>query len=57
MIIEIGKGNGHIVIDDNTGEIMTVFVTNVIKDKFDFLTTTSYKREGNKHYNIRQHEQ
>ena len=56
MIIEIGKGNGHIVIDDNTGEIMTVFVTNVIKDKFDFLTTTSYKREGNKHYNIRQHE-
>lgn len=53
MIIKIGKGNGHIVIDDNTGKIMTVFVKNIIKNKFDFLGTTSYKKEGNKHYNIR----
>jgi hypothetical protein len=53
MIIEIGKNNGHIVIDDNTGKIMTVLVKNIIKDKYDFIATTSYSREGDKHYNLR----
>ena len=53
MIIEIGKDNGHIILDDNTGKIMTVLVKNIVEGKHDFIGTTSYKREGDKHYNIR----
>ena len=53
MILEVGKDQGHIVIDDNTGRIMSVLVKEGVKGKFDFKAYTSYKREGNKHYNIR----
>ena len=53
MILQIGKDNGHIILDDNTGKIMTVLVKNIVEGKHDFLTTTSYKREGDKHYNMR----
>lgn len=53
MILEIGKDNGHIILDDNTGKIMTVLVKNMVEGKHDFIGTTSYKREGDKHYNIR----
>lgn len=53
MILKIGKNQGHVVIDDNTGKIMNVLVKDGVKGKFDFIGTTSYKREGNKHYNIR----
>ena len=54
MKIEIGKDNGHIILDDNTGKIMTVLVKNIVEGKHDFLTTTSYSREGDKHYNMRE---
>ena len=53
MILEIGNKQGHIVIDDNTGKIMTVLVKNIVEGKHDFIGITSYKREGDKHYNIR----
>ena len=53
MEIEIGKDNGHIILDDNTGKIMTVLVKNIVEGKHDFLTTTSYSRKGDKHYNMR----
>jgi len=32
---------------------MNVFVKDGVKGKFDFRSFTSYKREGDKHYNIR----
>ena len=54
MEIKIGKDNGHIILDDNTGKIMTVLVKNMVEGKHDFITTTSYKREGDKHYNMRE---
>ena len=53
MEIKIGKDNGHIILDDNTGKIMTVLVKNIVEGKYDFIATTSYKREGDKHYNMR----
>tara|TARA_R110000772_G_scaffold226929_1_gene337620 strand:+ start:1880 stop:2041 length:162 start_codon:yes stop_codon:yes gene_type:complete len=53
MKIEIGKDNGYIILDDNTGKIMSVLVKEGIKGKFDFLSTTSYSRKGDKHYNMR----
>jgi hypothetical protein len=53
MEIEIGKDNGHIILDDNTGKIMTVLVKNMVEGKHDFITTTSYSRKGDKHYNMR----
>ena len=54
MEIKIGKDNGHIILDDNTGKIMTVLVKNIVEGKHDFLTTTSYSRKGDKHYNMRE---
>lgn len=53
MKLKIGNKQGHVVIDDNTGEIMSVLVKDGVKGKVDFRSFTSYKREGNKHYNIR----
>jgi hypothetical protein len=53
MEIKIGKDNGHIILDDNTGKIMTVLVKNIVEGKHDFIATTSYNRKGNKHYNMR----
>jgi hypothetical protein len=32
MEIKIGKDNGHIILDDNTGKIMTVLVKNLLMD-------------------------
>jgi len=53
MELQIGNKQGYVVIDDNTGKIMNVFVKDGVKGKFDFRSFTSYKREGDKHYNIR----
>jgi nitrogen regulatory protein PII-like uncharacterized protein len=54
MELQIGKNQGHVIIDDNTGKIMNVLVKDGVKGKFDFRGITSYKREGDKHYNIRE---
>lgn len=53
MKLEIGKNQGYIILDDDTGKIMSVFVQNIVDDKFDFKTFTSFKVEDNKHYNMR----
>jgi nitrogen regulatory protein PII-like uncharacterized protein len=53
MELQIGNKQGYVVIDDNTGKIMNVLVKDGVKGKFDFRSFTSYKREGDKHYNIR----
>ena len=53
MEIEIGNKQGHVVIDDNTGKIMSVLVKEGVKGKHDFIATTSNNRKGNKHYNMR----
>jgi len=53
MELKIGKDNGHIILDDNTGKIMTVLVKNIVEGKHDFITTTSYSRKGDKHYDMR----
>jgi hypothetical protein len=52
MKLEIGKNQGSIIIDDNTGQILSVDVYNAIKDKFDSIATKSYSRVGNKHYKL-----
>ena len=43
MKLEIGSNQGHVIIDDTTGKIMSVLVQNVIKDRFDFHSFASYK--------------
>ena len=54
MRLEIGKNQGHIIVDDNTGKILSVLVKGVAKNKFDFRAFTSYRREKNKHFNMRE---
>jgi hypothetical protein len=54
MTLEIGNKQGHVIIDDNTGKIMSIFVKEGVKGKFDFRGFTSYKREGKKHFDMRE---
>ena len=53
MKLKIGKDQGYVIIDDNTGRIMSILVKDGVKDKFDFRTFTSYNKKEDKHYNIR----
>ena len=46
MKIYIGDNNGHIIIDDDTGTILSVLVRNVIEGKSDgrsFYSHTNHK--------------
>ena len=51
MKLQIGENNGYVIVDDNTGHVLDVFVM-VDKDIFDNSITTSYRREGDKHYKL-----
>ena len=42
MKIDIGDNNGHIIIDDDTGTILSVLVRNVIEGKSDGRAFYSY---------------
>ena len=42
MKLEIGNNQGHVIIDDTSGKIMSVLVRNAVEGKSDFIGTTSY---------------
>jgi len=42
MKLEIGNNQGHVIIDDTSGRIMSVLVRNAVEGKSDFIGTTSY---------------
>jgi len=42
MKLEIGNNQGHVIIDDTSGKIMSVVVTRAVEEKSDFIATTSY---------------
>ena len=42
MKLEIGNNQGHVIIDDTTGRIMSVLVRDAVEGKSDFIGTTSY---------------
>jgi hypothetical protein len=52
MKLEIGKNQGHVIIDDETGQILSVFVNNAVKGKFDGIGVASHSNVGNKHYKV-----
>ena len=52
MKLEIGKNQGLVIIDDNTGQILSVDVYNAVESKFDSIATKSYSRVGDKHYKL-----
>jgi len=52
MNLEIGKNQGSVIIDDNTGQILSVDVYNAVKGKFDALGIKSYSKVGDKHYKL-----
>jgi hypothetical protein len=42
MKLEIGNNQGHVIIDDTSGKIMSVLVRDAVEGKSDFIGTTSY---------------
>ena len=42
MKLEIGNDQGHVIIDDTTGRIMSVIVKDAVEGKSDFIGVTSY---------------
>jgi hypothetical protein len=42
MRLEIENNQGHVIIDDTSGKIMSVLVKNAVEGKSDFISTTSY---------------
>ena len=53
MKLEVGNNQGYVIVDDNTGEILDVFVE-LGKKTFDNRIINSYHRIGNKHYRYEQ---
>ena len=51
MKLQVGENNGYVIVDDNTGHVLDVFVM-VDEDTFDNSITTSYRREGDKHFKL-----
>lgn len=51
MKLEVGKGNGYIIIDDNTGKVLDVFVQ-LNKEVFDNYIITSYRSKNQKHFKL-----
>jgi len=52
MKLEVGKNQGNVIIDDKTGQILSVDVYNAVNGKFDSVATKSYSRVGDKHYKL-----
>jgi len=42
MKLDIGDNQGYVIVDDNTGKILSVMVCNIVEGKFDFQTFSSF---------------
>ena len=49
MKLTVGDNQGYVIVDDNTGHILDVFIQ-LSEDKFDNRIVSSYHRIGDKHY-------
>ena len=43
MKLEIGNNQGYVIVDKDTGKIISVFVQNVVEGKSDWHSFASYK--------------
>ena len=44
MILKLEDNKGHIILDRDTGRILSVVVHNVVEGKQDFITLLKYKK-------------
>jgi hypothetical protein len=51
MKLKVGNNQGYVIVDDNTAHVLDVFVM-IDEDTFDNSITTSYRREGDKHFKL-----
>ena len=43
MKLEVGNNQGHVIVDKDTGKIISVFVRNIVEGKSDWYNFASYK--------------
>ncbi len=48
MKLELENKKGFVIIDDNTGKIISVFVDNAVEGKWDSIATRSYSNNPDK---------
>ena len=53
MRLELINNTGYIILDDDTGRILSVYVKDAVEGKSDFITLSSYSNEDGKHYAVK----
>ena len=49
MKLEVGDNQGYVIVDDNTGNILDIFIQ-LDENKFDNYIISSYHRVGYQHF-------
>ena len=51
MKLQVGNNQGYVIVDDNTGSVLDVFIQ-LDNNTFDNHIVSGYRREGDKHFKL-----